>query len=249
MQSMPQKPKSSKIRTSSVWIGATAALAIAVFPACKPRQLTRAAGDSPRERVVEANFGKKGATGPLAGNPKADFRGTAQSSEETDPAAQNEDAMKDMAAGLWADKLDERIPTLSTIRGNKSHTLTVAAMNSSPRHAYFITPYYDLIDENQVRQVEEIVDSHDWAYEDLLQRRHQILEQHRDGELVTQLLNYNSAAILAVNFEIRSVIYRTVLTAEQRIEFDARHTTPEQDDSSLQNAAKGTIENPEGPPP
>lgn len=137
-------------------------------------------------------------------------------------ALSDEAALKSLAAGNWVDQLDPFLESLSQPKADKLQPLRVAALGVHHRRTYFASSYSPLLDANQVAQVEGIVDSHDWAYQDLVQRRHQILERYRDEETVRKLLTYNLAGMLAVNSKIRTDIFRAVLTPAQRTEYQSR---------------------------
>lgn len=232
MPGFPYKPKSSIFAGFTVWTGLFAVIALTLLPGCKPRQTSRVTSGVPDDHGESTSI--VGKVGP------PEFRGSpARPESDFSSPTPDEETLKSMAAGPWAEKLDPYIPSLSTPKGNKMQTLTVAAIGPKTRHAYFTVTYNNLIDADQVRQVEDIVDSYDRAYEDLMRRRHQILEQNRNGEIVKQLLMYNSAAMLAVNFEIRSVIFRTVLTPEQQAEFNARYSASSTDADTSQDAGPG----------
>ena len=217
-----------------------AAIALTLLPGCKPRQTSRVTSGVPEDHGESTSIVGKAGPSEIRGSPAG------PESDFSSPTS-DEETLKSTAAGPWAEKLDPYIPSLSTPKGNKMQTLTVAAIGPKTRHAYFTVTYHNLIDADQVRQVEDIVDSYDRAYEDLMRRRHQILEQNRDGEIVKQLLMYNSAAMLAVNFEIRSVIFRTVLTPEQQAEFNARYPPNSTDANTSQDAGPGQDGTPDSP--
>ena len=126
------------------------------------------------------------------------------------------------AAGPLADQVNSSLARLNTNLGKKEHTLVIMALKSETRRWYFLTHFMDIIDTAQIHQANEIIASYDGAYQDLLDRRADILENASDDNGTDQLLDINRVAVIKLSIQLRRQLIREVLDAEQRKQFAAK---------------------------
>lgn len=162
------------------------------------------------------------ADGDTTKNPSTGFRESGETENIASESGMNRDAMLALAAGPMADTVNSSLVRLNTNLGKKEHTLVLMALRSETLRWYFLTHMTDIIDESQLQQATELIDSYEPRFQDLLNRRASILETVRDGDQVAELLDINRVACIKLAMQLRQQILRTVLTADQRAAYAAK---------------------------
>ncbi|MGI9519951.1 MAG: hypothetical protein ACR2NP_23050 [Pirellulaceae bacterium] len=98
----------------------------------------------------------------------------------------------------------------------KDHTLFVLAFDSITRQTYFLANFRHLMNDDQVRQTRELVDSYDGRYAELRDERARILENAADGQDIDTMLLNNRVETLLMGRDLRRKLFREILTEEQQ---------------------------------
>ncbi len=98
----------------------------------------------------------------------------------------------------------------------KDHTVMVLAFDSITRQTYFLSNFRHLMNEEQVRQTRELVDSYDGRFAELRDDRARILENATDSPDVETMLLNNRVETLLLGRALRQRLFREILTREQK---------------------------------
>jgi hypothetical protein len=140
---------------------------------------------------------------------------TAAGKQDTEP---KEPATVDDETEPASSKADVHpaVENYTTAQLSKDHTLFVQAFDSVTRHTYFLSNYGYLMNDRQIEQTRDLVDSYAEKFTRLGQQRHETLQNASSDQDIQTLLLNNRVETLLLSRDVRRQIFRNILTREQR---------------------------------